>query len=89
MMMMNNKHPLANNHRNSRLHYIIIGKTSNRPALTRTEMMKRVIMVTMMTMMMAIMLILDDSGHDDYEDDMESILIINRRAHAWTSPVGI
>ena len=46
-------------------------------------------MVTMMTMMMAIMLILDDSGHDDYEDDMESILIINRRAHAWTSSVGI
>ena len=31
----------------------------------------------------------DDSGHDDYEDDMESILIINRRAHAWTSSVGI
>ena len=28
------QHPLANNHRNSRLHYIIIGKTSNRPSST-------------------------------------------------------
>ena len=58
MMMMNNKHPLANNHRNSRLHYIIIGKTSNRPSSTGELLLgQRWLRGIMMAMVMAMMMI--------------------------------